>query len=45
MDAKLENVTVVGRLNDGKYYFAGSHSDKQKALWDVKQLELAILGL
>jgi len=40
---KLNSVIVIGKCNDGEYYFASSSGYSPDLLWDLKQAELHLI--
>lgn len=44
LDAKLDQVVILGRDPDGQFYFASSKSDGGDVLWELETARLKLMG-
>lgn len=44
VDAELASVIVIGRTQDGEFYFASSKSDGGDVLWELETARLKLMG-
>jgi len=44
LEAKLDEVVIIGRNADGEFYFASSKSDGGAVLWQLETARLKLMG-